>query len=68
VIQLRYDAGMSLAGVARTLDLTLGRIRHVHAKGLTVLRDHMQQCASDDTFPFSSLGALDELERTAQRK
>jgi RNA polymerase sigma factor for flagellar operon FliA len=65
VIALRYDAGMSLARVARTLELTLGRIRHIHAKGLTRLRDQMKQ---SETGTCESAPGSDGLERAARRR
>jgi len=39
VIQLHYDHGTSLAEIARTNNLTLGRIRHVHASALARMSD-----------------------------
>ena len=71
IMRLHYDVGMSFARVARTLDLTLGRIRHVHARGLTRIQDEMcKAVAGGDTtslrgsIPYPSLCEL-EVDRSA---
>jgi RNA polymerase sigma factor FliA len=46
VIRLHYEAGLSLAQVARILELTLGRVRHLHARGLACLHDTMRDEAA----------------------
>ncbi len=41
VIRLHYDVGMSLAEIARTLELSLARVRSLHTAGLATLRQRM---------------------------
>ena len=48
IIRLHYDGGMPLAQVARTLGLTLGRVRHVHARGIAHLGDAMHRAVGGD--------------------
>ena len=43
VIRLHYDGGISLAQVARSLGLTLGRVRHLHARGLSRIQETMRE-------------------------
>ncbi|MEO8554145.1 MAG: sigma-70 family RNA polymerase sigma factor, partial [Kofleriaceae bacterium] len=38
MLRLHYDVEMSLAEIARSLELTLGHVRHVHAAALARLR------------------------------
>jgi Sigma-70, region 4 len=47
VIRLCYDEGMSLACVARALNYTLGRVRHVHTRGLARLLNSMRGRLAD---------------------
>ncbi len=50
VIRLHYDGGIPLAQVARSLGLTLGRVRHLHARGLSQIHDTMREdVAGGDT-------------------
>lgn len=42
VIRLHYDGGIPLAQVARSLGLTLGRVRHLHGRGLSRIQDTMR--------------------------
>jgi RNA polymerase sigma factor FliA len=70
VIRLHYDSGMSLACIARMLTVTLGRVRHVHARALAKLRDVMcgSIAASDahslrDSLPDSELCLLESSSR-----
>ena len=43
VIRLHYDGGISLAQVARSLELSLGRVRHLHSRGLSLIQDTMRE-------------------------
>ncbi len=68
IIRLRYDLGFSLAQIARTLDLTLGRVRHVHAVGISKLRQALRDddAGGDEpplreSFPYAALGELEAL-------
>jgi DNA-directed RNA polymerase specialized sigma24 family protein len=42
VIRLHYDDGVPLAQVARSLGLTLGRVRHLHGLGLSRIEEVMR--------------------------
>jgi RNA polymerase sigma factor FliA len=66
VLRLRYDSGVSLACIARTLEVTLGRVKHVHGRGLAKLREMMSDsiAASDarslcESLPDSELCVLE---------
>jgi RNA polymerase sigma factor FliA len=43
VIRMHYDDGIALAQVARSLGLTLGRVRHLHGRGLSLIQEAMRE-------------------------
>lgn len=60
IIRLRYEVGLSLAQIARTSELTLGRVRHLHATALARLRAAMPAAAGEcDMIPYVSVGELE---------
>jgi RNA polymerase sigma factor for flagellar operon FliA len=72
VIRLCYDAGMSLACVARSLGYSLGRVRHIHARGLAMLLASMRGDLADDEADALresvTYSLLDEIEATNARR